>query len=114
CTNQNQKFYGGSIVWVYIITRSLYGDNNSTRVILVRVMGNVASAIDRAYEIVHIIFGRKLKCFVVDLAVVHDMVAYECPTGKTYSFTWLLRILNWLDNSIYGIIQIVVTRYIDP
>ncbi|KAH0689985.1 hypothetical protein KY289_017343 [Solanum tuberosum] len=41
-------------------------------------------------------------------------VAYECPTGRTYSSTWLLRILNWVDNSIYGIIQTVVTRYIDP
>jgi len=50
-------------VWVYIITGSLYGDYDGTRVILVRVMGYVASAIDRAYEIVHIIFGRRLKCF---------------------------------------------------
>ncbi|KAG5591154.1 hypothetical protein H5410_041668 [Solanum commersonii] len=77
-------------------------------------MGYVASAIYRAYEIVHIIFGRRLKCFVVDLAVVHDVVAYECPTGRTYSSTWLLRILNWVDNSIYGIIQTDVTHYIDP
>ncbi|KAH0662273.1 hypothetical protein KY284_027204 [Solanum tuberosum] len=43
-----------------------------------------------------------------------DKVAYECPTGRTYSSTWLLRILNWVDNSIYGIIQTVITRYIDP
>ncbi|KAH0689066.1 hypothetical protein KY289_016424 [Solanum tuberosum] len=33
---------------------------------------------------------------------------------KDLSSTWLLRILNWVDNSIYGIIQTVVTRYIDP
>ncbi|KAG5609750.1 hypothetical protein H5410_021031 [Solanum commersonii] len=44
-------------------TRSLYGGYDGTRVILVRVMGYVASAIDRAYEIVHIIFDRRLKCF---------------------------------------------------
>ncbi|KAH0665276.1 hypothetical protein KY285_026482 [Solanum tuberosum] len=74
CTNQHQKFYGGFIVWVYIITGSLYGDYDGTRVILVRVMGYVASAIDRAYKIVHIISGQRLKCFVVDLAVVHDVV----------------------------------------
>ncbi|KAG5632793.1 hypothetical protein H5410_004510, partial [Solanum commersonii] len=60
---KNQKFYGGFIVWVYIITGSLYGGYNGTRVNLVRVMGYVASAIDRAYKIVHIIFGRRLKCF---------------------------------------------------
>ena len=47
-------------MWVYIITGSLY---DGTRVILVRVMGYVASAIDRPYEIVHIIFGQRLKCF---------------------------------------------------
>ncbi|WMV32185.1 hypothetical protein MTR67_025570 [Solanum verrucosum] len=44
-------------------TRSLCGDYDGTRVILVRVMGYVVSAIYRAYEIVHIIFGRRLKCF---------------------------------------------------
>ena len=50
-------------MWVYIITGSLYGDYDGTRVILVRVMGYVASAIDQAYEIMHIIFGQRLKCF---------------------------------------------------
>ncbi|KAH0689065.1 hypothetical protein KY289_016423 [Solanum tuberosum] len=82
CTNQNQKFYGGFIVWGYIITGSLYGDYDGTRVILVRVMDYVASAIDRAYEIVHIIFGRRLKCFVVDLAVVHDVVLVMYRSGE--------------------------------
>uniref|UniRef100_M1DMN7 Uncharacterized protein n=1 Tax=Solanum tuberosum TaxID=4113 RepID=M1DMN7_SOLTU len=80
-------------------------------------MGYVASAIDRAYEIVHIIFGRRLKCFVVDLAVVHDVLmvgGLRVSNRKDLSSTWLLRILNWVDNSIYGIIQTVVTRYIDP
>ncbi|KAG5608635.1 hypothetical protein H5410_019916 [Solanum commersonii] len=47
---------------------------DGTRVILVRVMGYITSAIDRAYEIVHIIFGLRLNCFVVDLAVLHDML----------------------------------------